>query len=531
MVDILTDKGVFLDMDPEAEFEITMDNPLLNDDRIPVPFSTAIAFLATPTNKKAFGYLDTMMLPPSVRELSATILIGGIQFCSGTLVYDSIDEEGRISYTFSGRDLASRWSKKLWELDLSGDVYYPLIIDDSKTTDAGIGSKPDGQRPGNLYNIDGKYRNSPDDSYAYRYAMPVYPVTMILRSQISFDRVDGADSYLNRLVVFGTSPDGATPLPDMSVSDFVLGLCKMFCAAVFTDGNGLRVLSARDVLEQKEYLDWDARVSDKFHSSAEPAEGYVFGYADSEDGASLSDDDVESAGTLAGVTANAGDEYEAVEHMPTGDVFSRKKNTVSMIGIIGHGSTGSVYGQVGTIDEILIDRVGSTAKVRTGEDTEHVRTVDVGFRVPRCVPAGWTKRPDSGAAKYVRRMAPILQIPESGADFPTDVYVALYENGQACDKGTVIADPDTGSSQDLQIGESIAADALFERFHQEFAAWLSKDRQVLSVDLNLSVPELAAFRMWQVVRVRSRNFIVSKLSVRLAAGSDGVDVSADLISL
>ena len=116
MVDILTDTGVFLDLDPDAEFEITIENPLLQEDRIPVPFSTAIAFLPTPTNKRVFGYLDTMMLEPTVRELAATILAGGIPLYAGTLVYDSIDEDGRINYTFSGKDLQEEWSTKLWEL-------------------------------------------------------------------------------------------------------------------------------------------------------------------------------------------------------------------------------------------------------------------------------------------------------------------------------------------------------------------------------------------------------------------------------
>ena len=108
MVDILTDTGVFLDLDPDAEFELTIENPLLQEDRIPVPFSTAIAFLPTPTNKSAFGYLDTMMLEPRVKRLGASILVGGVQLYAGSLVYDSIDESGRINYTFSGKDLTKK---------------------------------------------------------------------------------------------------------------------------------------------------------------------------------------------------------------------------------------------------------------------------------------------------------------------------------------------------------------------------------------------------------------------------------------
>ena len=55
-------------------------------------------------------------------------------------------------------------------------------------------------------------------------------------------------------------------------------------------------------------------------------------------------------------------------------------------------------------------------------------------------------------------------------------------------------------------------------------------RKVLNPE-TITVLELAAFRMWQAVRVRSRNFLVAKLSIRVSAIASGVDVSADLISL
>lgn len=224
-------------------------------------------------------------------------------------------------------------------------------------------------------------------------------------------------------------------------------------------------------------------------------------------------------------------EYEVVEHMPTSDIYSRKINTVTMIGVNGHSSSGDTYGPVGTIDEILIDRAGASGRARAGESQENEHRVDVGFNLPKCAPAGWTKHRSGQADVVLLRMAPILTLPTTGADRPSEVCIALYGNGQACDKGVVIADPGNASSADLQIGNSLAPEALFERYHQAYAAWLAKDRQLLSVDVNLSPFELSSFRMWQAVRVRSRNFLVSKLSVRVAASADGVDVSADLISL
>ena len=535
MVDILTDTGVFLDLDPEAEFEITIENPLLQEDRIPVPFSTAISFLPTPANKAVFGYLDTMMLEPTVKQLGASILVGGVQLYTGSLVYDSIDENGRINYTFSGKDLKTEWGEKIWETDITEGVHYPLIVDASKTAVAGIGTKPTGYRPGNLYNIDGKYRNLPDDTTHRKLSVPAIEVGAILRGRVSFGQVGGADDYLENAVVFGTwekgLPDASATLPDVSFADFILGLCKMFCAALFTDGADYRILAAADILDPASPLDLDGKVSSRFRSSAVAGEGYALGYRDSEEGSSSDEQQPASTATLVAVITTAETEYETAQHTPTGDVFSRKLNTVSMIGVTGHSSSGDTYGQVGTIDEVLIDRVGAEGKAVSNEDAEDVRSVDIGFRLPKCAPVGWVKKRTGQAEVIVRRMAPILSLPATGGDRPTDVYIALYGNGQACDKGVVIADPDSAESADQTIGASLAPAELFDRYHQAYAAWLAKDRQLLSVDLNLSVMELAAFRMWQAVRVRSRNFLVSKMSVRVSAAANGVDVSADLISL
>lgn len=535
MVDILTDTGVFLDLDPAAEFEITIENPMLQDDRIPVPFSTAISFLATPTNKGVFGYLDTMMLEPTVREVAASILVGGIPLYAGTLIYDSIDEDGRINYTFFGKDLQAEWATKIWALDLSGDVYYPLVVDASKVAAAGIGTKPSGQRPGNLYNIDGKYRNEPGNTTHRKLTVPAVPVPTILGSRVSFSQVSGALSVLEKAVIFGTYesalPDTFATLPDIGFAEFVQCLCKMFCSALFQDGTGYRIVAIPDILSAGAALDWDSKVSDRFRATVDAAEGYALGYSDAEDGDSADASQPASAATLAGVVAGAEAEYEVVKHTPTDDKFSRKLSTVSMIGVIGHSSTGDIYGQIGYIDEIMIDRVGSSGKARAGEEQDDERYVDIGFRLPKCAPAGWTERRDGQAAVVTLRMAPILALPATGADRPSDVYIALYGNGQACDKGIVLANTASASSEDQDLGVSLAPEALFEQYHQEYAAWMAKDRQVLSVNLDLSPTELASFRMWQAVRVRSRNFLVSKLSIRVSAGADGVDVSGDLIAL
>lgn len=561
MVDILTDNGVFLDLDPAAEFEITIENPLLQEDRIPVPFSTAIAFLATPTNKAVFGYLDTVMLDPTVRKVGASILVGGIPLYTGTLVYDSIDEDGRINYTFSGKDLQTEWGMKIWETpgliwpnytydallaalksDQIAGVHLPPVVDKALVGEPGFRSTPTGYRPGTgQVNYNQKYRNQPD-ALSFSEIVPAVEIGRILGAVVSFQSVSDADVFFQQAVVFGTnwsvgfpptsngglqSYDIAKTLPDITLADLLLDVCRMFCAAVFQDGASFRMMPASDVLAAASPLDWDTKVSDTFRSSREEKTGYELDFEqDSSTSEQNSDVDVREQSSLTGVLGEAGDDYDAVKHAALEDLYSLKKSNPVQIKNLQDTS-------IGIAEEILIDRCDRTGAIQEADGTEQTKKVSIGLHLAKCAPVRryWLQTTNVRTLRSDNRMAAILSLPAYGAERPTDVYIALYGNGQACDKGVVIANPDSASSADQTIGDSLAPEALFERYHQAYAAWLAKDRQLLSVDLDLSPSELAAFRMWQAVRVRSRNFLVSKLSVRVSASAGGVDVSADLLSL
>lgn len=563
MVDILTDTGVFLDLDLDAEFEITIENPLLQEDRIPVPFSTAIAFLATPTNKAAFGYLDTMMLEPAVKQLGASILVGGVPLLAGSLVYDSIDEDGRINYTFSGKDLKTEWSAKIWEMsgltwpeynyedllaalkaDQIAGVHLPPVVDNALVGEPGFRATPTGSRPGrSQVNYNQKYRNQPD-ALSFSELVPAVEIGRILGAAVSFQDISDASAFLQQAVVFGTNwgvgypatqthtqaYDAAKALPDITLADLLLEVCRMFCAAVFQDGGSFRMMSASDVLSGESPLDWDAKVSKAFRSSLEEKTGYELAFEEeSSSSEQNSDVDAKDTASLTGVLGAAGDSYAAVKHTGLEDLYSLKK--ADSVQINRQGSNQQLI-PVGLVQEVLIDRCDRTGAKQEAEGTKETKTVSIGLHLAKCAPVKRYWLLDNNTAlESDSRMAAILQLPAYGAERPKEVYIALYGNGQACDKGVVIANPGNAESADQTIGNSLAPTALFARYHQEYAAWLAKDRQVLSVDLDFPVMELAAFRMWQTVRVRSRNFLVSKLSVRVSAAASGVDVSADLIAL
>ena len=59
--------GQQLDLDPSGSFELSFEQPMLDDSHAPIPFSTSIGLLPTPNNKRILGFLDAMLLEPTVK--------------------------------------------------------------------------------------------------------------------------------------------------------------------------------------------------------------------------------------------------------------------------------------------------------------------------------------------------------------------------------------------------------------------------------------------------------------------------------
>lgn len=77
MIEIILEDGTSLDLKKDWEFEITLEQPMLDDSHIPIPYSTSIALPYTETNRRALKWLDALMLPPEVRETGCTICVSG----------------------------------------------------------------------------------------------------------------------------------------------------------------------------------------------------------------------------------------------------------------------------------------------------------------------------------------------------------------------------------------------------------------------------------------------------------------------
>lgn len=66
---------------------------------------------------------------------------------------------------------------------------------------------------------------------------------------------------------------------------------------------------------------------------------------------------------------------------------------------------------------------------------------------------------------------------------------------------------------------------------QRFAEWLGKDRQVYTTDVDLTLGEIADFRMYRPVSVYNRRFLVRSMRFTFDTSSEVVRSQADLLEL
>lgn len=595
MIKIITEDGISLDLAPNAEFAIEYNNPMFEDDRIPVPFSTSIALLPSATNCKVFQYLPALKLEPAVKKLAASIVFNGIPFLTGTLIYDGI-EDGNLNYTFASRDVADNWDLKLYELDIprtiigndgtvrSNGVSYPIVT--SRDFTGHFVKEDDSIAVTRKYNDNfapktsgyQKYRN-----FYPRYKIPAVEVQAILSERLGTfsNDINEMLPYIAVLAPFKINESSlgyqnesvAVHLPNVSFCDFVKEFLKLFCAAVYMDGDNLVVKSFND-MTQTYVTDWTSKISDSFNSENEEANGYVFGYANSdEDAANLDMSSLAEVDALASalyVSAGLIAGSPLVVSIPvkvksTGDYVSNKSSFVESY----------VRYRVRPPVAERKWRLIAAADVLFHNNLKHKNNVDGAdiydnssdFKLVKCVPSILNEgvKQDISDGSYtgpsserpyvmVSRdpkfsLTPIIDFINEEAERSSDVHIGLVYKNQMTDSGHLMPEKvpevsvsDNNVSVDGDVSDvllipegstepiSLRPDWLYEHFHKSYAQWLATDRQVITCDVNLNEFDLLSFRMYNKVRLHGRDFFVKKLSVTLRAGSEAIECSADFIS-
>lgn len=606
MVRILTKDYTELDLTKGYEFQIEMENPMLDEEHIPSAFSTQISFPPSEVNRKVFGYTPAMFLAPNVKRLEASVWIGGVPFVSGTLVYDGI-EDGCLMYTFTEK--VAELDGKIWEKGLlefntrtipeaAGKFTTPLLINKSqvavqpysKASRVPVSGEPGGpgSTSGQLSDDDYLYRQkyfnyvNASESFSYRTFIPAIPLRVILSGcpvsvpeelllrdgwaevsilgryhEILFSdvakpnrwrdsatngaRVSGAQAASSGKPGRVSTTEGGTPktdlatfLPDISFAYLLNGICSMFCSTVFNDGGALRLMENGDVFGAAA-LDWDEKISDDFSSEEEAAMSYKFGFSDSgnstdsdklakniEDGSieKIQEGDVD--GILDHFTSE--EDYKVVFDETTGDVYSGRKYTGIIRRYYDSSKGGAIVPVVTTCYECDVLYQGAKPVENKIDDAD---TFDNSsdFIVPYCTP----EKIIMSDRTFPRRMSAVIEPNADSEERDDKVYVGISYEDQFFTNGVFA--PLTKSDAMLLGQEDITPGGLWDKYHKAFAEWIGTTRQRVTADVNLSPVELHNFRLYKPVYFKGRKWIVAKLSVTAAAGSEAVSVRGEFIEI
>lgn len=580
MIRIITENGVALDLDPSAEFEIEYENPMLDDSHIPVPFSTSVALPATAANSRELGYFPAMMLEPALKSIAAAIEVGGIPLMRGTLVYDTI-ENGCLNYTFTGRDVEVEWGKKIWQLNIRkfkgsewGDVVNDVLDGNEEDVYAPLMENPsavaksvykDSEGKVELLAVAEKYMNCPvlvtggQVSYklfSYDTFVPVIGVDRILSAAggtwselpefsplAVVGRYPSAAQYYRRMwqqlgsmsvedvTKFNdTEFDLAETLPDVSVVELVKNLSGMLCAAVYYDGEYMRFVSFDEVIAAAP-ADWSGKISDDYSSSGEENCRYAFGFSDDSSGSgsstsskSLSDDGITRVVGMSGVLAGTPkDDYKPMLNGFTGDVYSGK------------------FFMSGGNRVYLEDMVLHNAEVResdvSGDDVSSFDAIS-DFTPVRTVPVVLYVGTPSTSYSPIYRVAPLVEPMSADAERDSKLYVGYVYDGQMTDSGYTLGSDGKERLKGAPLTKLayqypehlMSVNSLWNSHHVAFAEWLSRDRQCVSADVNLSLFDICNFRMYRMVYFGGRRWLVKKLTLTFSAVSDKVSARGEFIS-
>lgn len=563
--------GEPLDLAPDAEFEIQMEQPLLSDE-LPAPFSTQISFPPTARNKEVFRFLgQEAMFEPRRKKVFCRIEIFGLPYLDGTLVYDGI-EDGNLQYTFTGQDI----------LGLNDDAKHiprsPMIVQTMAAFAGSIGRLPvmtpliinEGQQAKehgddeNQVSIDTKYKNFYGlyGNKAYEDGVPVVSRTEFIFTPVrnirdcflipNFSNIGGRalvisdilTPYLNQMamvcpynnttwagsniIMIGTKELSIPPplsIPKLSAKDILENVCKILCSFIYIENKAIHMIAADDVLSSAAVPLDPGIISEVYLSSVLRAQNYAFKFGNDESENTYSPESAEGSENPPTETtlfdyafwwlsSSENGEYKLLRHVDNGvkeDVYSRKMYTF--------------YNTSALLCDNLFHNLGRCDN-DAGADNTYDRSTS--WKLVRCVPQTIWQPYGENDRRRRHTMTPIIPAVAPEEERGDSVYIGLLKDvrAQLVDKGYYYNDNYTL----VNDGISLAPKDLYTSLHKNLAEWLSRDRQVLKVSLNLTAEQLIGdMSLRRRYYFAGRNWLIKTLTVRFSAAAERPEVEAEFV--
>ena len=562
MIKIITQQGVSLDLDPTSSFSIEYKSPILENDAIPTPWSTPIAFPPTQTNCKVFQYVDALYLSPVITSVNANVIIDGIPFASGVLEYEDLSE-GNLNYVFSAKNKF----KRLEDIDISeaahlaqvptninefydycrrnARVKLPLMVN-KKEALVGFVDK-DSWREFSLrrwHNIPAAAISSVDASQYL--TTPVVRVADFIYDAFPNASIDNEirwnleklyllcpykPDYTNATNGFGQTIDIRKTLPKLSMQDLILNVLKIFGASVYNNGDEIVITSADSVLSSICQKDWTNNLSAVFSSNPELGQPLLLRFNDESnksvyDPSNLELDSASGAITDASeyfdvlrlaVESSAVGNYVAVRHLETNDILSATAIIIA----------GDVVGNTLFTKTVVNSDNVYRHQAAVGSDVGEYFDSSIDLSVPAIIPEMFLWKESSGA-KEVFTTAALIDPPAIGNERGNLAMIGVMSpDGQFSDKGCYV----NRNGRDAQTGMSLDPGFLARKFQSKFQQWMESDRQIVSVDLNLSLADIIGFKMNEKIRFGCREWLPLSLSATIDAATGRVEASGEFISV
>ena len=575
MIAFITSTGVEIDLLPNQEIALTIENAFLSSDRIPVAWTTDIELALSEKNRKLFGIPGAMLLAPQKKQLNVEMRIDGITVMSGKLKLTGCDSQ-RINASFVGVEIESSLTGSLKDIPLDKWNFGKLGEYDDKTlynevmTGAADGTRDDFATPcmirASEEDTEEPYIDLPTESTREAWAtkflnakigtftVPVVRLKYLLQRICADYRIDEEfATYIDKIGIvapYRTNGniadyrtgcldkdengnfilDLASGMPDVSIEDFVKNLLNVFAATIYLTPTEKRIVANKTIIEDAEFIDWTNRIGDDFEQECEEEQHYECGFS------GVSETEIkESVVECEHVNEAFKQPEDTVVHASdTGDYYRVFKKTVSL---------GLSYGESTKKDVTalkLLKQGGMAMKSTSAGDANETISATSNFipvrSLPYLMPAyvSWAINTEECV------VIPIIEMPEVGGTRPTNVYFGTLENLLSISSSYA---PEVQLTSNGCYGTGGGLVSLFTTsetalsmngalygFHEPYKNWIEKEKTVTKISVNLTVADLANLQIWKKRMIYNQLFFIKTLAITCYTSKNGITAEADFIS-